>query len=101
VAKHIHRREDEALYVLRGEFEIECGGEKFTGGPGTFALLPKNLPHRFENLSNRPGKILCIHSPAGVEHFFEHLSVFGKEARPIDVTKMNELAKRYGIEFLP
>jgi mannose-6-phosphate isomerase-like protein (cupin superfamily) len=24
---HIHHREDEAFYILEGEFEIECGGE--------------------------------------------------------------------------
>lgn len=38
--EHIHHREDEAFYILEGEFEIECGGEVFTARPGTFALLP-------------------------------------------------------------
>ena len=52
------------------------------------------------NLSNRPGKLLCIQSPGGVEEFFEHLSVFGKEAIPLDKAKEKELAERYGIEFL-
>ena len=27
--EHIHHREDEAFYILEGEFEIECGGEIF------------------------------------------------------------------------
>jgi mannose-6-phosphate isomerase-like protein (cupin superfamily) len=98
---HIHRREDEAFYILKGEFEIECGGETFQAGPGTFALLPKNLPHRFQNVSQRPGRVLCVQSPGGVEEFFEHMSVFANELRPLDLTKMQELAERYGIEFLP
>jgi mannose-6-phosphate isomerase-like protein (cupin superfamily) len=70
---HIHHREDEAFYILEGDFEIECGSETFQAGPGTFALLPKNLPHRFQNLSERPGKVLCVQSPGGVEEFFEHM----------------------------
>jgi hypothetical protein len=50
-----------------GDFEIECGGQTFTAGPGTFALLPKHLPHRFQNRSPGSGKLLCVQSPAGVE----------------------------------
>lgn len=97
---HVHHREDEAFYILKGEFEIECGSEKFKAGPGTFALLPKDLPHRLRNLSTRPGKILCVQSPGGVEEFFEHLSVFAHEALPLDLTRLAELAERYGIEFV-
>jgi mannose-6-phosphate isomerase-like protein (cupin superfamily) len=41
--EHIHHREDEAFYILEGEFKIECGGEVFKATPGTFALLPKGL----------------------------------------------------------
>jgi len=47
--EHVHHREDEAFYILEDEFEIECGGEVFKASPGTFALLPKGLPHRFQN----------------------------------------------------
>lgn len=97
---HIHHREDEAFYILEGEFEIECGGEIFRAGPGTFALLPKELPHRFENLSASPGKLLCVQSPAGVEEFFEHMSVIAGAGAP-DLKKMRELAHRYQIEFFP
>lgn len=97
---HVHHREDEAFYILEGEFEIECGGENFKAGPGTFALLPKDLPHRFQNLSKHAGKVLCVQSPGGVEEFFEHMSVFAHESRPLDPTKMQELAQRYGIEFV-
>jgi mannose-6-phosphate isomerase-like protein (cupin superfamily) len=45
---HIHHREDEAFYILEGEFEIECDDEVFRVGPGTFALLPKDSPTDFK-----------------------------------------------------
>jgi uncharacterized RmlC-like cupin family protein len=46
--------------------------------PGTFALLPKGLPHRFQNLSDTPGKVLCVQSSSGIEEFFEHMSLLAK-----------------------
>lgn len=76
--EHIHQRENEAFYKLEGEFEIGCGGEVFKATPGTFALLPKGLPHRFQNLSDKPGKVLCVESPSGIEEFFEHMACWRK-----------------------
>ena len=35
---YIYHREDDAFYVLEGEFEIDCGGEVFKASPGMFAL---------------------------------------------------------------
>jgi uncharacterized RmlC-like cupin family protein len=91
--------EDEAFYILDGEFEIECGGQVFKASPGTFALLPKGLPHRFQNLSDKPGKVLCVQSPSGIEEFVEHMSLLAK-AGPPDLERMKELAGKYEIEFL-
>jgi len=95
---HVHHREDEAFYILEGDFEIECGGETHQAGPGTFALLPKELPHRFQNLSDKPGRILCVQSPAGVEEFFEHMSLLAKTGE-LDQRKIGELTRKYQIEF--
>ena len=79
---HIHHLEDEAFYVLEGKFEIECADESFRAGPGSFVLLPKGLPHRFQNISEKPGRLLCVPSPSGVEQFFEHMSALNEEGLP-------------------
>jgi quercetin dioxygenase-like cupin family protein len=42
--RHAHR-EEQILFVLEGELEVELGGEKRTLGPGQAALIPPNLPH--------------------------------------------------------
>src|ERR1700685_3323607 len=44
---HVHRREDEAFYVLSGTLRIHCGEEEFSAGPGAYALLPREVPHAF------------------------------------------------------
>jgi mannose-6-phosphate isomerase-like protein (cupin superfamily) len=64
--EHIHHREDEVFYILEGELKIECGGEVFKATPGTSALLPKGLPHRFQNLADNRGKFFACSPPAGL-----------------------------------
>src|ERR1700757_4197519 len=67
--------------------------------PGTFVLLPKGLPHRFQNVSAKPGRLLCVQSPSGVEQFFEHMSALNEEGLP-DQERLHQLTAKYGIEFL-
>lgn len=67
---------------------------------GYVCTFAKGLPHRFQNLSDSPGRLLCVQSPSGIEEFFEHKSLL-VEAGPPDLIKMKELAQKYGIEFLP
>ncbi len=52
VPLHAHTLEDEIWFVLDGEIEFTIGGEKRLGGPGTFAYIPRNVPHTFRVLSS-------------------------------------------------
>ena len=98
--KRIHHREDEGFYVLEGALEIECGNERFVATAGTFALLPRGIPHSLRNAASADARVLCVQSPAGVEAFFEHLSVLARDGRP-DPVKLRALMERYEIEFPP
>src|SRR5262245_12632782 len=33
---HVHHREDEAFWILEGEFSVRCGDRTFPAGPGSF-----------------------------------------------------------------
>jgi mannose-6-phosphate isomerase-like protein (cupin superfamily) len=50
---HLHHREDEAFYVLEGEYEIQCGDDKFIASPGTFVLAPNKIPHMVSKYQHR------------------------------------------------
>jgi mannose-6-phosphate isomerase-like protein (cupin superfamily) len=52
---HVHRREDEAFYVLEGEIRFRQGEEEFVGGPGTWVWGPRGVPHTFRVESERAG----------------------------------------------
>src|SRR5512133_3863077 len=44
---HRHNREDEAFYVLDGDYTFECGDRVVGASAGTFVFLPKGIPHRY------------------------------------------------------
>jgi quercetin dioxygenase-like cupin family protein len=97
---HIHSREDETFFVLEGEFEFICGDQRNTGGPGTVAFLPRNIPHRFKNVGSTDGRLLITMTPAGVEDFF---IAVGKltPAKQADLPKIIAMAAEYGLKILP
>ena len=53
---HVHRYEDEIVYVLRGEIEIRLATQRLHALKGGVAYLPKNIPHAFYNPLKTPLK---------------------------------------------
>ncbi len=96
---HVHAREDEAFYVLEGMYEIRVGGRVVPAPPGTFAFLPRNIPHRYTNVGYRTGKLLVTITPAGFEGFFEELSALAPDA-PADRGRLESIARKFGLEIL-
>jgi len=96
---HVHQREDESFYVLEGMFEIRVGGRMIPAPPGTFAFLPRDIPHNYTNVGYRTGRLLVTITPAGFETFFEELSRFSPGAPPAR-DQLVALGRKYGLEIL-
>jgi quercetin dioxygenase-like cupin family protein len=95
---HIHRNEDEAFYVLNGEFEILCGEHVSTVSTGTFVFLPRNIVHTFRNVGTSTGCLLGIGTPPGHEKFFEDAS---RLSMPPDPAEAMSVCLKHGIELMP
>jgi quercetin dioxygenase-like cupin family protein len=67
---HIHRAEDEALWVLEGQFTFQIGDDLVVASPGTFVFQPRGVPHTFRLDGIAPGKLLVLLIPGGGEGFF-------------------------------
>src|SRR3954449_12044228 len=103
---HVHSREDEAFYVLEGEFEVHIDDRRLTAGPGTWVTLAKGSLHYFRNIGPTPAKMLILATPAGLDRFFLEA---GREAtdttpesgavRPGDPEKLLAIAPKYGVEI--
>lgn len=67
---HIHRREDEAFYVIEGEIRFRQGQEEFVGGPGSWVWGPRDVPHTFK-VESESARALIMATPGGFERMFE------------------------------
>jgi quercetin dioxygenase-like cupin family protein len=104
---HRHR-EQEAFYVLEGEFQFHVEEQTITGVAGTFVNIPSMLFHGWRNVGTAIGRLQCLIVPGGMEGFFLEAGhpVTDLTAPPIpptqaDLEKQIALAPKYGIEIAP
>ena len=97
---HLHTREDEYSFVLKGRMGALLGDEVVEAGPGDLVFKPRNQWHTFWNAGDEPCRILEIISPAGFEHFFQELVAMGG-AIQADPEALGQLSARYGLEMQP
>ena len=62
----VHTREDETIYLVEGAITAYLGDQKIDVEAGSYAALPKNVPHGLTVRSDE-ARILVIEEPAGVE----------------------------------
>ncbi len=96
---HIHRQEDQTFYIVEGEFEIQCGDQRFQVTRGAITFLPRNIPHTYKNCGNSSGTLLEINTPAGFEQFYEEVNLL-PEDESSDMQKISEIAKKFDLELL-
>jgi quercetin dioxygenase-like cupin family protein len=68
---HTHANEVEILYVLEGSFRFQLGDDVVDAPAGATMFVPPGIAHYFQNAGERPGTLLIVFSPSGMERFFE------------------------------
>lgn len=94
---HVHRNDDEAFYILDGQFEILCGERTETFGSGAFVFLPRNVVHTFRNVGTTTGRLLGIGTPPGHERFFEDVAAL---PFPPEMEAAIQVCTKHGIELV-
>lgn len=98
---HVHEREDEAFYVLEGDYTIFVGDRVLDAGPGTLAFGPRGVVHGYV-VRSAVGRHLSLTVPAGFEHFFEdvaHIATPSTSPRAV-MGQLAAVAARYGVRLL-
>jgi DNA-binding transcriptional MerR regulator len=74
--RHVNRDQDEWIYVVDGEVELEIGRKRFHLGTHESMFIPRNIEHTWAALSGA-AKIINTYQPAGkIEEFFQVLAKF-------------------------
>jgi quercetin 2,3-dioxygenase len=69
--RHLHHGQDEWFYVVRGDFVMEIGSDRFRLSAGDSSLGPREIPHAYAYVGNGPGQLLVAYTPANrIEEFF-------------------------------
>jgi DNA-binding transcriptional MerR regulator len=91
--RHINPEQDEWIYVVDGEVELEIGKKRFHLSPRESMFIPRNVEHVWAG-TRGPVKILNTYQPAGkVEEFFQVLAKLEKlptREQTINKTYTNE-----------
>jgi len=88
---HIHTREEEAFYLIRGELTFLADDREITVPAGSFVNIPRGTKHRFHNAGSEEVEMIFWFTPAGIEGLFAELF-----EHPENIV---EAGKRYGTEY--
>jgi quercetin dioxygenase-like cupin family protein len=103
---HLHHIEDEAFYVLDGEFTFICDGKKTVLGPGGYMFLPRGIPHGIRCTGAAPSTLLILATPGtGFVGMMIEMAEPVKERvlpepAPPDMEKLTRLCAKYKIDIL-
>ena len=107
---HIHHHDNEWMYVVSGQVEIDMGDNlypnidqvpginlpketlyKTVAGPGTLVYMPEYHVHTFVNVGDTMAVILAVWAPGGIEGFFE-------AAQGTSAQQTSEIGLQYGLD---
>ena len=95
---HVHYSQEEMFFIVEGTYELTLGGQTSTVGPGTIVFIPRNVVHRFKNVSETTARMLDWSLPGGQDHYFEavaELAAGGAFAGE----KVMEISKKFDTHF--
>jgi len=85
---------------LQGEVAFVLNGNWQRVGPGAFVFGPREIPHGFKAVGDKPVHMLLLTTPGGFEDFVMELGQpLVDPIAPPDIPKLIETAARYGIEI--
>jgi quercetin dioxygenase-like cupin family protein len=83
---HMHRNEDEFIWVLEGRFRVKLGDDMNEAAPGAFVFIPRGTPHTWQNIGDAPARFFAGTVPASIafEQFFMRYAQLPVEQRGLE-----------------
>lgn len=107
---HLHHREDEYSFVLKGRLGALLGEQVVEADAGEWVFKPREQWHTFWNAGDEPCEIIEVISPGGFEEYFREVAaIWGdpaafaaineKYALDMRFDSVPELCTRFGLSF--
>lgn len=107
---HSHRDEDELLYVLDGELDVQIDGEWRAAPAGSFAWLPRQVPHTFQVTTDTARMLSVTTASTGDEAatFDQMMAALGTDVAeatipaPVDIDPgtVAQVCSSFGVDVL-
>jgi quercetin dioxygenase-like cupin family protein len=101
---HLHRNEDETVFVLSGTLRVETEERAMDVGPGQAIVLPRGRPHRLGNPGAQEAHFLVLCTPGGFDAFVRAagrpMPDNGPAMDEADIARLIQAAPCHGIELL-
>jgi len=103
---HAHPDFAETFFVLEGEVSFKSELGSYVAKKNAFVNISKGgIVHGFKNLSDKPAKLLCTVTPAGLDDLFEEMSSYMETASSNNELEkkdnINAIFKKYGQTLYP
>jgi quercetin dioxygenase-like cupin family protein len=103
---HAHSDFTETFFVLEGEVSFKSELGSYTAKKNSFVNIPKGgIVHGFKNRSDKPAKLLCTVTPAGLDDLFKEMEDYlennSLDNEPVMKEKMNKIFEKYGQTIYP
>jgi len=96
VPPHIHPYQDEWIYVLEGQLEVEFGEAKHAAGAGDMIRMPKGIAHGIFNRSGATATVTFGVAPSG-----KLFDLFGRLDGLTDPAELVRISAEHDVNFLP
>jgi len=96
---HIHKKEDEAMYVLEGNFRLSLDKRTIPAPTGSFVLVRRGTLHTIANLGPGVGRLLIFLTPPGFEGYWEEMANLHRASGgKIDPAQQLALREKYSMD---
>lgn len=107
---HLHHEQDEWVYVVDGDLELQAGDKRFRAGAGESIFIPRKVPHIWGPAGDEPCRIINIYQPAGkIEEFLREVGnmrdlptredVVNKTYTDEQISSLDRLFSAYAMEL--
>lgn len=97
---HIHHRQHETIYFLKGSYKVQIDNDVFRCEAGGFVHIPMGARHAFLNVGDQTGECMITFAPGGTDKFFEEFAPVVRSADHPDPAKIAPIFAKYGWELV-